>query len=192
MSPPRLSKAMRPIRCALLESVTTRASSRPSISPISRPVSAKWPRWLVPNWSSKPSAVLRRGVAITPALLISRSRPWWPARKRSANSRTESRLARSSSSSSSLRARHLCLGTRRSALSPFSRFAAGEHHARALPRELARGHEPEPAVGAGDDGGAAGSGPGSVPLSTSRSSTPPPPGGTTVLRGTGRLPQSAR
>ena len=36
-------------------------------------VRAKWPRWLVPNWSSNPSSVVRRGVAITPALLTSRS-----------------------------------------------------------------------------------------------------------------------
>ena len=63
-------------------------------------MSAKWPRWLVPNWSSKPSAVRRRGGAITPALLTSRSRPSWLAAKRSANDRTEARLARSSSSSS--------------------------------------------------------------------------------------------
>ena len=39
----------------------------------SRPVSAKWPRWLVPSWSSKPSAVSRRGGAMTPALLTSES-----------------------------------------------------------------------------------------------------------------------
>jgi hypothetical protein len=66
---------MRPVRCAVLDSVTTRPSVRPSIVSIRRPVSAKWPRWLVPNCSSNPSAVWRRGVAITPALLISRSSP---------------------------------------------------------------------------------------------------------------------
>ena len=32
--------------------------------------SKKWPRWLVPNCDSKPSAVLPLGVAIMPALLI--------------------------------------------------------------------------------------------------------------------------
>ena len=53
----------------------------------------------MPNWSSKPSAVLRRGVPMTPALLISRSRPLWVALKRSAKPRTDARLARSSSSS---------------------------------------------------------------------------------------------
>src|SRR5215207_11683126 len=49
-------------------SVTTRASSPPSIPPIRSPASPTCPRWLVPNWSSKPSAVSLRGGAITPAL----------------------------------------------------------------------------------------------------------------------------
>ena len=40
----------------------------------SRPrVRAMWPRWLVPSCISNPSAVSRRGMAITPALLTSRS-----------------------------------------------------------------------------------------------------------------------
>src|SRR6202035_4438562 len=39
----------------------------------SKPVSAKCPRWLVPNWSSNPSCVIDFGVPMTPALLISRS-----------------------------------------------------------------------------------------------------------------------
>ena len=66
---------MWPTRWAPLVSVTTRASSRPSIASISSPVSAKWPRWLVPIWSSKPSAVSLRGGAITPALFTRRSSP---------------------------------------------------------------------------------------------------------------------
>ena len=53
---------------------------------------AKWPRWLVPNCNSKPSAVRDSGGIITPALLISRS--MGPDQSR-ANARTESRLARS-------------------------------------------------------------------------------------------------
>src|SRR5271169_458007 len=32
--------------------------------------STKWPRWLVPNWVSKPSAVCPKGVRITPALAM--------------------------------------------------------------------------------------------------------------------------
>ena len=51
---------------------------------------AKWPRWLVPNWSSKPSAVVRLGVYMTPALLRSRSILSWVARRSSAARRTES------------------------------------------------------------------------------------------------------
>src|ERR1019366_3461194 len=49
-------------------------------------------RWLVPNCSSKPSAVRDSGGTITPALLINRSiSPSHPA----ASSRTDARLARS-------------------------------------------------------------------------------------------------
>ncbi len=81
---------MRPDRWAPEETVTTRrvmAGRR-------RLVRAKWPRWLVPNCSSKPSAVRDSGGIITPALLMSRS-TGCPAQSR-AKARTESRLARSS------------------------------------------------------------------------------------------------
>ncbi len=54
---------------------------------------AKWPRWLVPNCSSKPSAVRLRGGTITPALLMSTSIS--PPSQPSANSWTDTRLARS-------------------------------------------------------------------------------------------------
>src|SRR5438876_3639246 len=88
---------MRPMRCAPLLTVTTRASSRPAIRSSSRPVSAKWARWLVPNWSSNPSLVSCRGwAAMTPALLMSRSRPSCALANHSANPRTEARLPRSS------------------------------------------------------------------------------------------------
>jgi hypothetical protein len=90
---------MRPNLCAVLLTVTTRASSLPRIASSISPVRAKWPRWLVPSCSSNPSAVWRRGGAITPALLISRSSPAWAMPKRSAKARTEARLERSSSSS---------------------------------------------------------------------------------------------
>ena len=41
--------------------------------PRSRMVSAKWPRWFVPNCVSNPSWVRPNGVNITPALFISTS-----------------------------------------------------------------------------------------------------------------------
>src|SRR5690625_1878101 len=72
----------------MLDTVTTRSPMRSS----SRPVSAKCPRWLTPNWVSKPSAVRRIGMFMMPALLTSTSKPpCWAAK-----SRTEARLPRSS------------------------------------------------------------------------------------------------
>jgi hypothetical protein len=50
---------------------------------------------LVPNCSSKPSAVVRRGVYMTPALLTRRSILSWVARRSSAARRTESNDDRS-------------------------------------------------------------------------------------------------
>ena len=59
-------------------------------------VSANGPRKLLPNCSSKPSAVvIRVGGAITPALLISTSTGAPSAIRPSANSATEARSARS-------------------------------------------------------------------------------------------------
>src|SRR3954452_4546697 len=83
---------MRPIWWAPLDIVTTRAPGRSSSAGSSSPVSAKWPRWFVPSCISNPSAVVRRGSAITPALLKSRSRS--PSHAL-ANSRTDARSARS-------------------------------------------------------------------------------------------------
>src|ERR1700677_3353002 len=80
---------MAPIWWTPEDTVTT----RPVTFGSRRFVSAKWPRWLVPNCSSKPSAVRASGGIITPALLISRSMS--PCQTE-ANRRTESRLARSS------------------------------------------------------------------------------------------------
>jgi hypothetical protein len=59
----------------------------------SRLVRAKWPRWLVPNRSSNPSAVRRSSGTDSPALLTRRSTG--PSQA-AAKDRTESRLARSS------------------------------------------------------------------------------------------------
>src|SRR5204863_8789997 len=114
---------MRPSLCPLLETVTTRASARPSIASISRAVRAKWPRWLVPSCSSKPSLVPRRGAAITPALLTSRSSPDRSplARKLSAKEATEERSARSRPASST-RAPGTCASSSCLASAPLARF----------------------------------------------------------------------
>src|SRR4029079_3688260 len=70
------------------DTVTTRSPTLGS----SRLVSAKWPRWLVPIWLSKPSTVCAYGTAMMPALLISKSTPSTP----SAKARTDARSCRSS------------------------------------------------------------------------------------------------
>ena len=77
--------------------VVTRARPARS-SGRSRPTSATWPMWFVPNWSSRPSAVVCRVAgAITPAL-STRMLIGPPARfSASANAATEFSEARSSS-----------------------------------------------------------------------------------------------
>src|SRR6476646_2650214 len=74
--------------CMPDDTVTTRSVILGS----SRLVSAKWPRWLVPIWLSKPSTVCAYGTAMMPALLTSTSTPSTP----SANERTDARSCRSS------------------------------------------------------------------------------------------------
>ena len=59
-------------------------------------MSRKWPRWLVPNWVSKPSTVVPCGQAITPALPMSTSSTGWSSTKPWAKVRTLARSARSS------------------------------------------------------------------------------------------------
>src|SRR3954453_16234773 len=78
---------MTPARCAPEATVTTRSVTCGS----SRLVNAKWPRWLVPNCSSKPSAVRPAGTIMIPALL---TRTWSGPVQASANARTEARSAR--------------------------------------------------------------------------------------------------
>lgn len=80
----------------MLLTVTTREPGTGSIRSSSSPVSAKWPRWLVPNCISKPSRVVCLGVYITPALLISRSMRSSRDRSAAAAVRTESSEVRSS------------------------------------------------------------------------------------------------
>ena len=95
----RSSQLMRPLRAATLSWEVTRA--RPARSRGSRCATrATWPRWLVPNCSSNPSAVVcRSGGVMTPALLI---RMWIgrPSSRRVAPSAAvEAREDRSSSRS---------------------------------------------------------------------------------------------
>src|SRR4051794_40619898 len=87
--------------CAVLVTVTIRAAGARRRAGRSSAVSAQWPRWLVPNCISKPSAVRRSGMPITPALLTRRSSVSWAARMRSAAARTEAWFERSSSTTSS-------------------------------------------------------------------------------------------
>ena len=62
----------------------------------SRVVSRKCPRWLTPNWYSKPSRVDPFGHAITPALFTRMSHLLSSLRNWSQKPRTDPRLARSS------------------------------------------------------------------------------------------------
>src|SRR5438105_787136 len=72
--PPRVphfsqsSKRILAARCTMEDTVTTREACARRRSGSSRPVSAKWPRWFVPNCISKPCLVCWWGMAITPAL----------------------------------------------------------------------------------------------------------------------------
>ena len=59
------SKRILPYQCAV-EVTVIRASWRPCNAPSNEPVSAKCPRWLVPNWSSKPSRVSPRAAPSRP------------------------------------------------------------------------------------------------------------------------------
>src|ERR1700730_15112925 len=70
---------------------------RPRIWGSSRLVSAKWPRWLVPNCSSKPSGVRVSGTCMMPALLIRTS---MGCCHDDAKARTDDRELRSSSRTS--------------------------------------------------------------------------------------------
>ena len=85
----------------MLDMVATREPGVASNSGSSRAVSAKWPRWFTPNCISAPSPVRASSIAMSPALLTSRSsRPERPA----ANAATLSRSARSSAPTSTVAA----------------------------------------------------------------------------------------
>ena len=118
---------------------------------------AKWPRWLVPNCISKPSAVRRRGRAITPALLTSTSRP--------STSRVDLAGARPHRGQVGQVERHdhglgpaAVGGVGGDELDGPGRLLgvpAGHEHPRAGPCERLGGRQPEAGVGAGDQHGAA-------------------------------------
>ena len=132
-----------------------RARASPAGGSSSRPVRAKWPRWLVPSCISKPSAVLRYGSAITPALLSRTSSAGGRRAAPSAARRmsAEARRGRAPPAPSLARgwaAADLPLGG-----APFVLIAAGEHDVRTVAGQRQRRLVAEPAVGAGDDDGLA-------------------------------------
>ena len=96
-SPCMLSNLRRPMVWAMLETVTIRGSL--AFFQVGRrwAVKAKWPKWLVPTWSSNPSAVVLLGGIMTPALLMRTSRCGVLAMNSSAACFTAFRLARSRS-----------------------------------------------------------------------------------------------
>ena len=89
------------LKRAIEEVLTTRAAGAARRAGISCIVSAKCPRWFVPNWVSNPSAVLPSGTAMTPALLNSRSILGWTAFTAAANSAIAASEPRSSLTTSS-------------------------------------------------------------------------------------------
>jgi hypothetical protein len=87
------------VRCPDDDTNTIRLAAPATSSGTSRLTNTKWPRWLVPNWSSNPSDVAACGQAMSPALAISRSSASTRAEMRSVKARTDASDARSSCSS---------------------------------------------------------------------------------------------
>src|SRR6266536_2226055 len=81
--------------CASDDTTTTRDGALARNRSSNRSVSRKWPRWLTPNVSSKPSSVSARRCRISPALFTSTSR--WSKRSSAsaANDLIDRKLARS-------------------------------------------------------------------------------------------------
>ncbi len=133
----------------MLAVTTTRAPAVFASVGSSKVLSAKQPRWLTPNCSSKPCLVRVSGGRITPALLMSASMRGSCAAS-SAAARALARSAwssgRKATSAPGVRPadpRHRSLGLRL--------VAAGEQHPRAARRQHARCFEADACVGAGDD-----------------------------------------
>src|SRR6266516_664087 len=89
------SSPCRALLCAADDTTTTRAGALARNRSSNRSVSRKWPRWLTPKVSSKPSWVSARRYRISPALFTSTSR--WSKRSSTsaANDRIDLKLARS-------------------------------------------------------------------------------------------------
>ena len=96
VAPATSSSRSRPMRCRSEQTVTTRDRSVVTMRSSSRPVSAKWPRWLVAICSSKPSAVWPVGRAHHAGVVDQDVEPGMGRRGTApAARRTETRSARS-------------------------------------------------------------------------------------------------
>ena len=152
----RSSQLMPPLLAATLVWCVTRAP--PARSSGSRPsVRAKWPRWLVPNWSSKPSLVTwRSGGVMTPALLIRMSigRPSAASvvdqRRHGVQRGQVERACRD------LRARAPDCGCAARALSPFAAMRTGMMTSAPAAGEPGGDHQSDAVARARDDGELAG------------------------------------
>ena len=140
---------------AVLVTVTTRAAGARSSAGSRCAVNAQCPRWSTPSCISKPSTVVRSGIAITPALFTSRSTRSCAARICCAASATTARLPRSSGTTSSEAAGYRSR-IRFSAAAVFSGSRAASHDVRAGAGQRERRLVPEPAVRAGHHSRAAG------------------------------------
>src|SRR6266498_985853 len=90
------SRPWRAPLCAPDDTTTTRDGALARNRSSNRSVSRKWPRWLTPNVSSKPSWVSARRYRISPALFTSTSRLSKRSSTSAANDRIDRKLARSS------------------------------------------------------------------------------------------------
>ena len=134
---------MRPKLCALDDTVTTRGSAAASNVGSSSPVSAKWPRWLVPSWLSNPSAVVAFGTAMIPALFMSTSSDSRSSATPAAHSRTDASDWRSSVRTSGAGPVALAF-TASSAVSRLGRVATRQQHAGALGGQASAERSPSP------------------------------------------------
>src|ERR1700744_1420718 len=123
---------------AVLVTVTPRDPGVRSSAGSRSAVSVQWPRWSTPNCISKPSTVRASAMAITPALLIRRSRWSWAARICPTARRPDARAG-----GADLRDRGGGLLL----------VAHGHHDVGPLRRQVPGRHQSKAAVGAGHDGG---------------------------------------
>ena len=144
------------MRCMPLLTVTTRDPGVASRAASSSPVSAKWPRWLVPSCISKPSAVSRRGQRHHAGVVEQ------DVERGSCLARTPRRSAPDVGEAREVERHQLVLRTRvRGADLPLGGASPSPGRGRRGPRARLAGQASarlvaEPAVGAGDDDGLAG------------------------------------